>query len=750
MRTDAATAPARVKKKKRRSAERSRLQDAGGEWQQFTSPDGHPYYYNAATKESRWELPVVDEKPKHRRPRSSKEIAASEPVQEAQETEKTVVKEKKQEKKQAKPKNAMFQKLQASLEGRLPMGMGGPPPVMNIRHEVEISTQETETKTQSLEEQYEAETAGMSAAERLRFLRKKRQEDMLAKRESIAGDDFMAEVANNMKKKGVVAKPKERKSTEGPSWKEQELAEEERKRQQMLAETEAKEQEAARKERERQAAAEREQLREKERKEQLALEQQRQDEREKRVEEENRQRQEDEERKKAKAKEKEDLLHSGKTEPSSDATASTVLQDDDASDVSSPERVKHRRRSRSRGSKHGSSTVSLRGVDKKRDGDIPSAVGGESSATEVVEEPVQDKKHCSHEERRARKVQDKDLTEETVTSKSRRRNSETNTVLKEVPSTRSTSSIDAEEEEKLQAKLLRRERRRIAELEAALAAQSLADPSGAHGEQHQNGHQGDPAQQRVDEKSNGSSSANASVDSAGYPMSGQPLPGQPPLSGGMYPPYPYPMMPPPPPSTYGFYYPYMQPPPMTMPMYPPSMIAMPPGYQLMPQTPPPSFDGITAPSALVPYGADGAMAASYGYGTQMDMYGQQAAPELSRCDCCKGIGVGLVEKNGVCAHCNRLRLAFIVDSAQMRQRCSVCGGWGFQFLQANGMCEHCTRQTSQAKLARVEPRHSKVAAPAAAAVPAAAPPRNASGQSNGLDDNIDWDESSSDESDWDT
>ncbi|KAF1774416.1 Heat shock protein DnaJ, cysteine-rich domain [Phytophthora cactorum] len=149
----------------------------------------------------------------------------------------------------------------------------------------------------------------------------------------------------------------------------------------------------------------------------------------------------------------------------------------------------------------------------------------------------------------------------------------------------------------------------------------------------------------------------------GQPLPGQAVPGQPPFSGGMYPQYPYAMMPPPPPSPYGYYYPTC--------------------HRLLCQCP--------CIPEYVPYGADSTLANAYGMNFG-DMYGQQSVPELSRCDCCKGIGVGLVEKNGVCAHCNRLRLAFIVDSAQMRQRCSVCGGWGFQLLQANGMCEHCTRQ----------------------------------------------------------
>lgn len=222
----------------------------------------------------------------------------------------------------------------------------------------------------------------------------------------------------------------------------------------------------------------------------------------------------------------------------------------------------------------------------------------------------------------------------------------------------------------------------------------------------------------------------------GQPLPGQTVPGQPPFSNGMYPQYPYAMMPPPPPSPYGYYYPYMQPPPMPMPMYPPSMV--PPGYQLILPTPPPSADGM---AALVPYGGDSTLLSAYGVNVG-GVYGHQSAPELSRCDCCKGIGVGLVEKNGLCAHCNRLRLAFIVDSAQMRQRCSLCGGWGFQLLQANGMCEHCARRKAQ-----VKPRRRSATTPVAAAPPRQSSMKNAS-KSNGLDD-VDWDNSASDGSDWD-
>ncbi|KAG7394622.1 hypothetical protein PHYBOEH_004954 [Phytophthora boehmeriae] len=312
-----ADAEAVVKKKKKRSSERSKRleaapQDAEGEWQQFTSPDGHPYYYNALTRESRWELPTVKKsRSKHRRAKgSSKDVAAEaeaeskEAQSDGKETAKSAVKQ---------PKNAMFQQLQASLEGKLnvmPSAMMGRPPMVSIRREEDSysgGAVAEETKTQTLEETYEAETADMSAAERLRFLRRKRQEEMLAKKASVAEDDFMAEFASNMKKKGVTRTPKREEAAgdKAQQRKEQEAAEEERKKQQMMEEKEAKEQEAQRKEREQQAAMEREKQREQERAEQLALEQQREEERRQRQEDQERARQAKEE---AKMKKKEQVL----------------------------------------------------------------------------------------------------------------------------------------------------------------------------------------------------------------------------------------------------------------------------------------------------------------------------------------------------------------------------------------------------------------------------------------------------------
>ncbi|KAF4045656.1 putative WW domain-containing protein [Phytophthora infestans] len=734
-------------RKKSRKSSSSRRHDApAGEWKQYTSPDGHPYYCNTLTKESRWEPPVQEEpvRQKHRRPKGSRHLDLNEADSVKQEpliqNEVPIVKEEKKTRPESrksvaeeapngamKPKNAMFQKLQASLEGKLNgpmMGMGRPPPMLNIRQKEEVAE---EIKTPSLEDQYEAETSGMSAAERLRFLRKKRQENMMNKRESVAGDDFMAEVANNMKKKGVTVKSKEKqpKSTWG------EQAEEQRKRQQMQEEMEAKAQEEARKEREQQAE-ELERRREQERAEQVAIEQQRQLERKQRQEEENGKTEEGAREVEEKGDDAElvaDLDASGSGRQSLEDTSAVPIEED--SGVSSPEH-EARTRSRSRGSKHSISTVS--DSIKQLEGDDQSAVeNGHSVKSEAAEDSVQE---CAREERRARRQRKKELaaaTASSVTSESPRRKSvSSSSGQNEEPRTRSTSSVEAEEETRAREKQLRRERRRMAKMEAALAAQRLESDDQAK-IQHEH------RSEKLPDSHNGSAAGPSHA--GGYSMNGQPLPGQtvpgqPPFSNGMYPQYPYAMMPPPPPSPYGYYYPYMQPPPMPMPMYPPSMV--PPGYQLILPTPPPSADGM---AALVPYGGDSTLLSAYGVNVG-GVYGHQSAPELSRCDCCKGIGVGLVEKNGLCAHCNRLRLAFIVDSAQMRQRCSLCGGWGFQLLQANGMCEHCARRKAQ-----VKPRRRSATTSVAAAPPRQSSMKNAS-KSNGLDD-VDWDNSASDGSDWD-
>ncbi|KAL4094030.1 hypothetical protein PRIC1_011459 [Phytophthora ramorum] len=787
MRTEGSSA--RIKKKKR-SSERSKRHDKSadeGEWKQFTSPDGHPYFYNAVTKESRWELLTESVRSEHRQATGgNKQVILEEEEDEPLEQDpgskkdkkkrpKGVAVDKQEAKDTPKSKNATFQKLQASLEGRFNamngpmMGTGRPPPMLSVRRWEEDfagGATESETKTPSLEEQYEAETVGMSAAERLRFLRKKRQENMMTKRESVSGDDFMAEVASNMKKKEAIRKPQEKNGGDKVlSWKEKEEAEGERKRQQMQAEMEVKEQEEARKEREQQAAIEREQRREQDRAEQLALEQRREQERKQQQDEKDIQRQQPEERQREKKQveaavdgeldetsSEHEISKMDVAEPGAHGQLSSDVLPGDSSGVSSPERVnKHRRRSRE--SKRGGSFFVAEENDDQQmstEHEHPSSRSKQSVVSEDIADAVLDEKQRAREERRARKLREKELSvslsRASVTPESPRRKSISS--AKDESSTRSTSSIEETEEEiRAREKQLRREKRRMAKVEAVLAAQNLGEGGGQGDAHHKRDRKGSPGGRMEQHEDQSSNSTNGSWH-AGASMNGQPHPGQVQLSGGMYAPYPYMMMPPPPPpppTPYGYYYPYMQPPPM-MSMYPPGMVGVPPGYQLMPPTPPSSLNGMGVPSAMVPYGADSTPFSA--------MYGQQPDPELNRCECCKGIGVGLVEKNGVCAHCNRLRLAFIVDSAQMRQRCSVCGGWGFQLLQANGMCEHCTRriaQKSQRKLVTEAQHRSSLAAPLAASVPVSTlPRRNSTGnpKNEGLDD-INWDKSSSGDSDWD-
>jgi DnaJ-class molecular chaperone len=123
-----------------------------------------------------------------------------------------------------------------------------------------------------------------------------------------------------------------------------------------------------------------------------------------------------------------------------------------------------------------------------------------------------------------------------------------------------------------------------------------------------------------------------------------------------------------------------------------------------------------------------------------------AGPTLDRCEGCHGIGVALVEKNGFCAHCNRLRLEFIVASARIRQRCSVCNGWGYQLVDpSTGMCNHCSRlkQSGKAPIGGVPALPTVGTASGLTQATAATPADQSLGD-------IEWDESDSDDdSDWD-
>uniref|UniRef100_A0AAV1TYN2 WW domain-containing protein n=1 Tax=Peronospora matthiolae TaxID=2874970 RepID=A0AAV1TYN2_9STRA len=742
-------------------------------WEQFTSPDGHPYYYNSRTKESRWELPPKEngeaagggpkshrrsDRDKRRRRKSA--LDKGELAVEHTMNKKERMKEKDQEvdTTAAGAPSTVFQTLQASLEERLGAMHAGPCHATPTRQEGGMDmggVKEVETPlVVVVEKQHEAETADMSAAERLRFLRKKRRESMMWKRKSLASDDFMAEVASNMKKKGYVGGKSKHEQGIGEkrvSWKEQEKAEEERKRQQMQKEKKAKEREAEKERRQEQIAKEKEERREEAYAEQLDVEQlcdqaqKRKDNNPNEHDVEEVTEKKDDKRGERTAEHESDVYETSTNRKQKVQRHAPVLvessveQCEKTSDTfSTDEDTRHdlSQGDECNGSATGDSAAQVKSVED----DHPPADGRPRS--EIHTDANQDGGRCVRKERRAQKQREKELLDaskvSSVTSETPRRRSTSSLNELDEKSSARIPSNEAEREAKATEKQMRREKRRIARLQAAMAAQSLGG-NGDHVKSQRTKHLEVHTDSSNDLKAG---IAKTAVDStSGQPVSEQPLPGQPLLGAGMYPPCPYMIMPPllPPYSPYGYYYPFM-PPSVPMTMYSPDMV--PSGYHSMPSTPPHPTDAMAVPSSLVPYASESTLANAYGY--DMTFSGMQSGPELSRCDCCKGIGVGLVEKNGVCAHCNRLRLAFIVDSAQMRLRCSLCGGWGFQLLQANGMCEHCTRQNAQKSLRRVSAttHHPRRVTPVVV-------PRRTTNANKAKIDDTGWDESSLDDSDWD-
>ncbi|CAI5715581.1 unnamed protein product [Peronospora destructor] len=428
-------------------------------WDQFTSSDGHVYYYNADTKESRWDLPSKDKEEvlvpfklsrRDSKDNNNKVFDQAEPLIRSRKVKKEKHKTNKTTEEHdtvaaGKPSNVMFQKLQASLGGKLEKIHTGPPPMMNIRREglleyTEGATgQEVKTPLTSVEEQYETETAGMSAAERFRFLRKKRQENMMAKRESSMGDDFMAEVAKNMKKKGVVVLRKEERegNEKMVSWEEQEKEEEERKRRQIQEEIKIKKEK-----RNEQITKEREERLEQERAKQLELEQPEHDEQEKK-----RKKQDKKEKKKKKKKDDEidernvglvsdchEMSGTGQHEQNQLSVVENVVeQHEEDLDVSSPERVKYKRHNRSQNSKYDISMdrQAIKHMESVED-DHPPTDDRLSPRFEVKFNAVQDDKQRMREERRARKQREKDML---VASK-------LSSVTSELPRPKSTSSLN--------------------------------------------------------------------------------------------------------------------------------------------------------------------------------------------------------------------------------------------------------------------------------------------------------------------
>lgn len=815
------------RKHKKRSSEYSRSHDkngtvadaiasqeavSNGVWESFTAPDGRTYYYNKVrsvsrmtafvwhhacsfchhmcvlwqvTQESRWKLPK-----ELRNATVAADTDSSDRVKSTKKTESERSSEKRHVIGSKTPisaatlvssssataadtlvssasskKNALVQRLQASLAGRInPMANMGPPPMIHIprgdsyRESVPSFPAQGSPDTNgggtenggnatSEEQQYEAETAHMTAAERLRFLRKKRQETMFAKEKIVEEDDFMKEFERNMtkkhdgsfdwRKKREDEHAKEREARERAKEKEAQKAVE-RKHQQ------ARDEEKARnvREEEREREAENERRRQKE--EQEKRERKQEQELAKQQEE-----TENEEQKLTKAK-KEVKEVDGEEENGREAAA-------DADDPR--ERTSSHGKQKENKSKHekvddGISKAVAINAETEGAGDIV-----KKETDEVLESKGEDHQKEVNEDQHKKPKHEKP-----------RRCSEHQEKLDHQADTADAHNIDGEgdeeaaEQERQRLKQEKRERRRLAKLEATVAAQSLdsspvkkskknrkqsahEDNVGAgeateqHHQQHQQQHHQPPF-------SGGGMYQQYPPSPYGYPIPGS----MPPHSTGgsctCCRPHPFvPVHVPPQMPAYPMYYPYAQPPP------PPMMMMMPPPMLL--QAPPP----VSQPGmALVPF-AQGQLATNGG-GTPA---GYSVRPTLDRCEGCRGSGVGLVEKNGFCNHCNRLRLDFIVASARMRQRCSVCGGWGLGLVEAaSGKCDHCSRGVQQQNRGSVSRRQSSGETqhqlpPGAVATPFASSEKlKQSGSAKRVTivegkkpESIEWDQSSDDGSEWD-
>lgn len=686
-------------------------------------------------------------------------------------------------------KNALVQRLQASLAGRInPMANMGPPPMIHIprgdNHSDSVSSfagrassdtdgvgtsNENGGNATSEEQQYEAETAHMTAAERLRFLRKKRQETMFAKEKIVEEDDFMKEFERNMTKKHDGSFDW-RKKREDEHAKEREARERERERAREKEEAErrhqqAREEEKARKQREREEAEEDEREREAENERRRQREEQAKREREQELAKE----QEETERR------EEQKLEETKSCEKKNERAKEV--DEDAEE-NGREPVGEADGPRERSSSHGKQSEK-KSKHKRENGDAPNAVvtnADSEEASHVAQEETREPKDEVH----TKEESEADQHQKPKHDKQRRR-SEHHETLAEYGdaagngighSTDGEGDEEAAELERQRLKQEKRERRRLAKLEAAVAAQSLEESSSVR-----------------KSKKNRKESRHEDTIGAGdatepqyhHDQQQQQQQQQPPYSSGMYqqyppPPYgypppgsgpmplphstggsctccrPHPFVPvhvPPQMPPYPMYYPYAQPPPP-----PPMMMMMPPPMLLQAPQPPQSQPGMQ----LVPF-AQGQLAA---YGGVPAGYGG-LRPTLDRCEGCRGSGVGLVEKNGFCNHCNRLRLDFIVASARMRQRCSVCGGWGLGLVQVStGKCDHCSRGAQQQRRGSVSRRQSSGETqqhqfpPGAVATPFASSEvlkRANSAKRVSVEDkkpdSIEWDLSSDDGSEWD-
>lgn len=76
---------------------------------------------------------------------------------------------------------------------------------------------------------------------------------------------------------------------------------------------------------------------------------------------------------------------------------------------------------------------------------------------------------------------------------------------------------------------------------------------------------------------------------------------------------------------------------------------------------------------------------------------------LSKCKSCNGVGIGLVQSNGLCKHCsNNENSKFSAPSSKVVMApslpvCKGCGGFGVGLVQLSGFCSHCMRIGASSK-----------------------------------------------------
>lgn len=707
------------------------------------------------TKESRWKLPKSKKKKhqepsvsveggpvalqsvedgvrkhRHRNGSSKKDAAQEEPIQ-TESRHKRRGSSKVDKGDEASAMRSRVQLLQASLAGRIGNPMGPRPA------QIKIPTSESEDPSESqsflfgagsmpVQDEYKAETAHMSAAERLRYLRRKRQEATLTKEKSVLDDGFMQEFARNMKQKESTGGMRSQAATK--RWKEQEEAEQERKRLQLLEEQERKRQEEAEQEARELA---KEIAEEEERRGEIEAEEKRKRD-EKHAEEEKRLREKEIEEKRAdeELQRKEKEAEEGKKHDEADEEQHQ--EEKQAEDVTmKDEKRGHEEReaplkldeevNASPEEAAEDDEVKKRKIEKEKRRERRRKE--KEAAMRMVDEAAADSEQAGENENKESEIPIKRRSRKHEQHQADIEPDEINHELDQLSIIQETgNAIDESEKSKEKPRKNKKKMQRFQDPidnedpldESRKITSSPGSYLGHSHENHSHGH---------DHHAHGGHRCFACEQNAAS-MGLTTMPYPPPMPyGGMcacgYPAsgVPYAVALPPPSMAY---YGYPPPPPMQM---------LPPPYAVTP-SPPPSYVGQTS-TAMTMY----SQGPSSGYGS----YG--APVMLSKCQGCGGVGVDVAEKNGFCSHCNRLRLDFIVASAQIRRRCSACGGWGLQLVQASGKCQHCERQEMLRGVAGSQQRASS-----SPTLKIETAPKNRGAEQ---DNDEDWDESSDEGSDWD-